>query len=74
MRTMIRPAVVGLAAVGMTLAGAVSAQACGGHHHSNTTVNVHEKKWSSAIHRSFNNNRVNYQSPGAMNFGHFIQR
>lgn len=76
MRTIIRPAVVGLAAVGMALGGAASAQASGHHHsssHTHTNVNVFEKKWSSEIEHSFNDNQVNYKSPGAFNFGDLEQ-
>lgn len=72
MRTIIRPAVVGLAAVGLALTGAASAEACGHHHHGGN-VNVHETKLSSEIKKSFNREQANVLSPGAVNFGAFTQ-
>lgn len=73
MRTIIRPAVVGLAAVGLSLAGAASAQACGHHTHVNVQETKYSSKWSSEIEHSFNGNQVNSKSPGAFNFGDLKQ-
>ncbi|MGH3314072.1 MAG: hypothetical protein ACRDP3_26385 [Streptomyces sp.] len=51
MRSVIRPALVGIAAIGMVFAGAASSQACGKHAEPTTKVTVVKKK---KINDSFN--------------------
>jgi hypothetical protein len=53
MRSVLRPVIVGLAVAGMSVAGAATAQACGGHH---GDVDIHKTSFSNEFSHNFNDN------------------